>query len=67
MKTKEQILLSMSGHHHAKFLISLFCLMVAIFQISCATPPQKPIDQAMVSSELSKDATRPTQPEDRLV
>ncbi len=54
MKIRESILLPGSGNHQAKFLVSLFCLMIAIFQVSsCASPPKKPVDRAMVSGDSS--------------
>ena len=42
--------------------------MFAIFQIiSCATPPQKPADQATVSGEPSEVSREAAHPEDQLV
>jgi hypothetical protein len=66
MNIKESILLSRKSNHKGTFSISLLCLAIAIFQIiSCASPPQKPADQAMVSGQSSEVSTEPTHPEDR--
>jgi hypothetical protein len=48
--------------------IFLFCLMIMTSQIiSCATPSQKPVEQAITSRESSEVAREPVQIEDQAV
>jgi hypothetical protein len=50
------------------FPIFLFCLMMMTSQIiSCATPSQKPVEQAITSSESSEVAREPAQLRDQAV
>ncbi|MGZ6201330.1 MAG: hypothetical protein ACXWM6_07410 [Thermodesulfobacteriota bacterium] len=62
------VLSSRKSSRDGAFPIFLICLTIAIFPIiSCATSHQKPVDPAIASGELSKDAAEPTQPEDQSV
>ena len=62
------VLSSGKSSRNGAFPIFLICVMIMIFQIiSCATPSQKPVPQAMSSSESSAGAREPAPLEDEVV
>jgi hypothetical protein len=60
------VLSSGKSSHNGAFPIFLICLMVAVSQIiGCATPSQKPVEQAITSSESAEVTKEPAQLKDQ--